>query len=157
MFIRYYLDLPTPFEEVEAALLAHPESWMPGLAEGAEDRGERLLAEVGFTVDREHRVEKKVEIGLGDPYRIPSKTTLPMSWKATGIEQLFPPLEADIEVAALGARRTQLSISVRYRPPMGAVGRALDRTLLHRVAEATVKDFLDQVGTTLQTRTLSAG
>jgi hypothetical protein len=26
------------------------------------------------------------------------------------------------------------------------VGRAIDRVLLHRVAEATVKDFLDRVG-----------
>ena len=29
---------------------------------------------------------------------------------------------------------------------MGAAGRALDRALLHRVAEATIKDFLDRVG-----------
>jgi hypothetical protein len=26
------------------------------------------------------------------------------------------------------------------------VGKALDRVLLHRVAEATIKDFLDRVG-----------
>jgi uncharacterized membrane protein len=55
-------------------------------------------------------------------------------------------------VAALGPSRTQVSISARYRPPGGAVGRALDRTLLHRVAEATLKDFLDRVGEALQTR-----
>jgi hypothetical protein len=46
----------------------------------------------------------------------------------------------------LGRDRTQLAISARYRPPLGAVGRVADRVLLHRVAEATVKDFLDQVG-----------
>ena len=40
-------------------------------------------------------------------------------------------------------------MSARYVPPFGAVGRALDRALLSRVAEATVKDFLDRVaGTT---------
>ena len=58
---------------------------------------------------------------------------------------MFPQLDADIEVAALGAHRTQLSISARYRPPMGTVGRVLDRAMLHRVAEATIKDFLDGV------------
>jgi hypothetical protein len=47
---------------------------------------------------------------------------------------------------AVGEQRTRLAISARYRPPLGAVGRAADRVLLHRVAEATVKDFLDRVG-----------
>jgi hypothetical protein len=38
---------------------------------------------------------------------------------------------------------------------MGAVGRMLDRALLHRVAEATVKDFLDRVGERLRTADLA--
>jgi hypothetical protein len=37
-------------------------------------------------------------------------------------------------------------MSARDRPPLGAVGQAVDRVLLHRVAEATVKDFLDRLG-----------
>lgn len=150
MFIRYFLDLPLSFEEAEARLLAAPEAWVPGLARDSEDRGVRLLAEVGFPVDEEHRFGKEVEIGLGSPYRIPSKTLLPLTWRATGPERLFPMFEADVEIAALGPSRTQLSISARYRPPFGALGRALDRALLHRVAEATVKDFLDRVGETLR-------
>lgn len=152
MFIRYYLDLPIPFETLETALLAQPEAWLPGLARDAESRGEHLLAEVGFAVDDAHRLDKQVEIGFGEPYRIPGKTLLPMSWKATGPERLFPALDADLEVASLGPNRTQLSISARYRPPMGLLGRALDRALLHRVAEATAKDFLDRVGEALQVR-----
>jgi hypothetical protein len=77
---------------------------------------------------------------------MPGKTLLPLSWRATGPERLFPSLEADLEIATLGRSRTQLSISARYRPPLGVVGKALDRVLLHRVAEATIKDFLDRVG-----------
>ncbi len=148
MFIRYFLELPLPFEDVEAAFVRAPNEWVPGLARDAEDRGESLLVEVGFAT-RDRRVEKAVAIELGEPYRIPSKTLLPIAWHATGAEGLFPSLEADIEVAALGPHRTQLSISARYRPPMGAVGRVLDRALLHRVAEGTIKDFLDRVGETL--------
>lgn len=145
MFVRYFLDLDVAFEDVEASLLDEPDGWVPGLLRAAEDRGERLLADVGFSVER-RRIDKQVEIGLGSPYRIPSKTLLPMTWRATGTGGVFPQLEADVEVAALGPRRTQLSISARYRPPMGPAGRALDRALLHRVAEATIKDFLDRVG-----------
>jgi hypothetical protein len=150
MFIRYYLDLPMPFEDVEAGLLDDPAAWVPGIAEDAESRGERLLAEVGFPMSGERRLAKSVEIELGTVYRIPSKVLLPLTWKAIGPEALFPVLEADLEIAALGPDRTQLSISGRYRPPLGALGRALDRALLHRVAEATVKDFVDRIGETLR-------
>jgi hypothetical protein len=155
MFARYYLDLEVPYADVEASLTADSETWMPGLLRAAEERGEALLAEVGFGLD-ERRIDKEVEIRVGTPYRIPTKTLLPMSWTATGAERLFPQLDADIEVAALGPHRTQLSISARYRPPMGVIGRALDRALLHRVAEATIKDFLDRVGERIGAREPSA-
>jgi hypothetical protein len=146
MFIRYYLDLSLPFEEMEEALMAAPEAWLPGVAREAEDRGEQLLGEVGFSFDDDRRLSKEVHIELRPPHRMPGKTLLPLSWKATGAERLFPSLDADLEIAALGRNRTQLSISARYRPPLGVVGKALDRVLLHRVAEATIKDFMDRVG-----------
>ena len=72
-----------------------------------------------------------------------------MSWEPVG-ETLLPKLEADLEVGALGPARTQLAIGVRYRPPLGRLGRVADRVLLHRVAEATVKDFPDRVGEAVQ-------
>lgn len=149
MFLRYYLELPLPFAQVEGTFLRSPQDWLPGLALDAETRGEILLGEVGFGQPG-HRVEKRVQIELGSPFRLASKTMLPMTWHATGAEPLFPSLEADVEVAALGANRTQLSISARYRPPLGPVGRVIDRALLHRVAEATIKDFLDRTGEALQ-------
>ena len=153
MFIRYYLELQLPFDEVERALLADPGSWLPGMATEAEDQGERLLVEVGFEVGDDRRVNREVEIEVGEPVSVPSTTTtLPIAWKAKRGTHAFPQLDADIEIAALGAGRTQLSMSARYRPPLGMVGRALDRALMHRVAEATVKDFLDRVGERLALR-----
>jgi hypothetical protein len=145
MFARYFLELDLPFDEVERALLRSPKDWVPGVAADAEARGELLLAEVGFGRSA-FRLGKRVEIVLGDPMRFPSKTILPMSWRPEGGQPLFPSLDADIEVAALGPTRAQLSVSARYRPPLGVLGRVVDRALLHRVAEATLKDFLDQAG-----------
>ncbi|SRR6266516_64728 len=148
MFIRYYLDLALPIEDAEASLLRSPRTWLPGMAERADARGERLLAEVGFGRSG-HRLDKMVEITLGEPVRLGATTLLPLSWKATGPERVFPELEADIELAGLGRDRTQLAISARYRPPLGTMGEFLDRALLHRIAEATLKDFLDHVGEAL--------
>ena len=74
-----------------------------------------------------------------------TKTVIPLRWTATDAPGLFPSLDADLEVAPHGAGSTQLSISARYRPPLGPLGEVIDRAVLHRVAEATVKDFLDRV------------
>jgi hypothetical protein len=74
-----------------------------------------------------------------------SKTVLPIRWQASELPGLFPALDADLEVAPLGPGRTQLAISARYAPPFGRLGKVIDRAVLSRVAEATLKDFLDRV------------
>jgi hypothetical protein len=147
VFARYYLELPLPAEEVERLLTSAPASWIPGLAREADGVGERLLADVGFG-DRS-RLDRSVAIDLGTPIRMPSKTILPLKWTAARASGLFPSLDADLEVAPLGPLRTQLAMSARYVPPFGTLGKAIDRALLHRVAEATLKDFLDRVGAAL--------
>jgi hypothetical protein len=152
MFIRYFLELHLPFGEVERALLADPASWLPGMAIEAEEQGERLLVDVGFQVGDDRRIDREIQIEVGEPVSVPSTMMLPITWKAKHGAGAFPQLDADIEIGALGAERTQLSMSARYRPPLGMIGRALDRALMHRVAEATVKDFLDRVGERLALR-----
>jgi hypothetical protein len=154
MFVRYYLEVPLPFDEAEATLLNAPQTWVSGLAQDAEERGGALLAEVGFGPPG-RRVQKRIQVKLGAPFRLASKTILPMAWHATGADSLFPSLEADLEVAALSVGRTQLAISARYRPPLGPVGKAIDRALLHRIAEATIKDFLDRAGEALTARSVA--
>jgi hypothetical protein len=146
MFIRYYLELDLPVTEARRPLVADPSSWVPGIARETDDRTERLLAEVGFEVGETRRIDKEVEFRVGNPRTVGSATILPVSWTARGGDRLFPHLDADIEIGPLGSHRTQLSISARYRPPLGTLGQALDKALLHRVAEATIKDFLDRTG-----------
>ncbi len=149
MFARYYVELPVAAEDVERAVLDDPGAWVPGIAGAASARGEALLAEVGF--GESLRLGRQVSLEFDPPIRMPSKTVLPIRWRAAAAESLFPALDADLEVAALGSHSTQLSMSARYVPPMGALGRMIDKALLHRVAEATIKDFLDRVGERLMT------
>ena len=80
-------------------------------------------------------------------------TSLPLTWEPVGLEGVPPQLDANLELGSLGGGRTQLAISARYRPPLGVVGRAVDRVLLHRVAEATLKDFLDRLGQAILSQT----
>jgi hypothetical protein len=147
MFVRYFVELPLPAAQVERALLDHPPDWLAEMAGAAQRRGDDLLTEVGVGVGPlGTRLGRRVAVQLGEPVRFPSMTSLPLTWEPIGLEGLLPRLDADIELGSLGEDRTQLAVSARYRPPLGVVGRAVDRVLLHRVAEATVKDFLDRVG-----------
>ncbi len=155
MFVRYFVELRHPTSAIEAALLSAPASLIPAIASLSDDQGQHLLAEVGFAIEG-HRVSKRVEIEVGKPVQSTGRTWIPMSWRATGPSGLFPVLEGDLEVASLGPERSQLSLSARYRPPLGLVGRAVDRALLSRVAEATVKDFVERVARALLERLDSA-
>jgi hypothetical protein len=155
MFVRYYLELPIPPARVEQALLGSPE-WLSELAGEAQRRGDVLLAEVGVG-PLGLRLGRRVVVQLGAPVAFPSMTSLPMTWEPLGMDGLFPRLDADLEVGPLGQDRTQLAISARYRPPLGVLGQAIDRVLLHRVAEATVKDFLDRVGQAIAGQVAVAG
>ena len=71
---------------------------------------------------------------------------LAIRWEATGPGGgLFPVLDADITMAPFGEQVTLLAVAGSYRPPLGAMGAALDRTILHRIASATIRAFLAQV------------
>jgi len=155
MFLRAYVELHLPITKVEEALLRTPAEWIPGLASSAEQHGDQLLAEVGFPVSR-LQLGKQVEIELGPPVRTSGRTWLPVTWRATGPRGIFPTLEGELEVAALGTQLTQLGLSARYKPPFGVLGDSLDRALLHRVAEATIRDFVERVAVALRQRRVAA-
>jgi hypothetical protein len=156
MFIRYYIELPLPVSVVEQALVDSPAEWLSAVAGEAQRHGDGLLGEVGVG-PLGVRLRRQVTIRLGEPVRFPSMTSLPLTWEPVGLEGLLPRLDANLELGSLGGDRTQLALSARYRPPLGAVGQAVDRVLLHRVAEATVKDFLDRLGQAITDQAMTDG
>jgi hypothetical protein len=150
MFVRAFIELAAPFAEVDAALTRDGQDWLPGLATTAEDEGQRRMAEVGF--GSAVRVGRSVLVTVGRPARVESKTLLPISWRPASGEAMLPPMDAEIEVAPMGSETTQLAMTARYSPPFGLLGRVADRALMHRVAEATIKDFVERVADRLTER-----
>ena len=92
---------------------------------------------------------KEVEILVGKAASWPGAVHVPISWKATGPDVLFPVLGADLIIEAVGDAVTQITFRGSYKAPLGPVGRILDRALLHRLAEACVKNFMDRIQTAL--------
>jgi hypothetical protein len=145
MVVRYFIEVPLPAGQVEQALLESPAGWLSAIAGVAQERGDGLLVEVGVG-PMEARLRRRVSMRLGEPVRFPSMTSVPSPGSRSAWKASSPASTPTSSSAPLGEDRTQLAISARYQPPLGVVGHALDRVLLHRVAGATLKDFLDRVG-----------
>ena len=71
---------------------------------------------------------------------------LAVRWEVTGAGGgLFPALDADITVTPAGVQASVLTLAGSYRPPLGTLGTVIDAVILHRVAAATIRAFLNQV------------
>ena len=149
MFIRYYTVVERSFADTETEFLRGAERWMPNLAYKANGHGMQLLSELGFKVG-DRRISRRIDIHLGEPLMGTGLTLVPLRWRASAKAALFPVLDGHIEIAAIGASVTQVGLSASYEPPLGLVGKLADRAVMHRIAEVTVKDFVERVGMHLQ-------
>jgi hypothetical protein len=142
LFIYYYVHVPGSVDEVVQALGDRPgemTAWATLAYEGSDELRARVYPGLGMPT-------REVEVVVGRVTRRQSAVHIPISWKASGSAFLFPTLEADLIVEAVGDGLTQVTIRGSYEPPLGPVGRFLDRALLHRLAEACVKNFMDRLG-----------
>jgi hypothetical protein len=77
-------------------------------------------------------------------------TCLELSWQATHSPALFPSMQLELYAWPLSADETQLEVAGAYKPPFGAVGHAIDAAIGHRIAEASVVRFLEDVAEQIQ-------
>jgi hypothetical protein len=69
--------------------------------------------------------------------------TVSLRWDPTGAgEELFPGFDGDLRLSAEGEARSRLRLVGSYRPPLGRTGLKLDRAVIWRVADATVRSFV---------------
>jgi hypothetical protein len=73
-----------------------------------------------------------------------------MRWEASGPgEGLFPVLDADVTLTKAGDDASILAVWGVYRPPFGGLGAGLDRVVLRRVAQATIRTFAHRIGSAI--------
>jgi hypothetical protein len=116
MFVRYYLELALPAAVVEEALLAAEPEWLSAVAGAAQARGDGLLGAVGVG-PLGPRLGRRVRVELGAPVRLPSLTSLPLSWEPVGRHGVLARLDATLELGPLGQGRTQLASAPATTPP----------------------------------------
>jgi len=148
MLVYDFIHVPLPVAQVRRRLqLAVSGLWQKA-AVAAYDEGEELLSRVG-PFGPVPGLSKMVSVHVGDVRDRGEGFVMPFQWSATGPAELFPVMQADLEIAPLGAQQSQLRLSGSYDPPLGSFGRQLDRLLLHQLAESTVRALLKQLVTAL--------
>lgn len=141
MIVHYYGELNEPADEI-AAHFEKVDDLIGTMGRSAYRNGENLHAEIGPAGSP---VAKIVTLDVGDIEKRGDTYVFPIAWWATGASRLFPRMEGEITVAPIGDKRSRISFQGNYEPPLGALGRLLDRSLLGRVADSTVKDWIDRL------------
>lgn len=138
-FLRYYVELPFPVGEVDRIITQLPAEWLDLAARDANIRAALLLS-VPEGTDPE--VGGKVCVSLSPPSLTDGVLSRSMQWLAAGHGE--PLLHGELELAELGPSRTQLALTAQHRP-LAPVPLAANRARSQRIAESTLKAFIDQL------------
>lgn len=80
----------------------------------------------------------------------PPVTRLQLEWEASKMPRLFPFMKAELSIYPLTSTETQLDLSGSYEPPFGVLGNVIDSVVGHRIAEASVHQFITDIAVYLR-------
>jgi hypothetical protein len=150
VFIHASLELPIPVANAVERLC--PELCQQRLVEAsgvAYQAGIMKLSRVGPFGDV-RLLSKAVRVEMLEPLPVQDGVRVQFRWVATGVTgQLFPMLDADLDIIACDEQGCVLSIRAVYTPPLGPGGAGVDRLILHRVARSTMRSLLRGLGRSL--------
>ncbi len=142
MFVQHSVHINQPIATVTAAVAAGPRQWFPRFDGPIHAQIASRVSGLGL--------RKNVVIDVGAPLTAGDWTEVPITWEATFIKRLFPVMTGKVELAPVDAQITRLTVCGMYQPPLGHLGEQLDEAVMHRVAEATVKDLAESIAIRLE-------
>ena len=148
--IRCYDYVNHPYAKVRDTLKQGALEVFQAATKAAASRAQSVAAELhvdlgGIGVKADIRISvENIEERLADAMSSPA-TCLQLEWEATTAPSLFPFMKAELSVYPLTITETQLDFCGLYEPPLGPVGRAINAVAGHRIAEASVHRFINEV------------
>ncbi len=144
MLVQDFVDVSLPLKTVEDALADEPNLGV--WAEAAFRSGEDLA------VGPSRAIRVPVTLEVGEPVHSSDSVRYPIRWEARDARWMFPHMEAELVINEITEKVTHLTLRGSYRPPLEGFGQALDRLAFHRIAEATVRNFLERLAAGLVRR-----
>lgn len=148
--IRCYDYVNQPYERVREALKKDPLVIFQSATKAAASRAQSVASELhvdfgGVGVSTDIRISvKDIEEKAAETISSP-KTRLLLEWEAASRPGLFPIMKGELSIYPLTATETQLDFWGLYEPPFGAVGKAVNAVVGHRIAEVSVHRFITDV------------
>jgi hypothetical protein len=148
--IRFYDYVNHPYERVRDTLKKDALAVFQSATKAAASRAQSVAAELhvdigGIGVKTDIKIAvKNVEEKAAAPGSTPA-TRLLVEWEAATMPRLFPLMKGELSIYPLTSTETQLDFSGVYEPPFGAAGKAMNAIVGHRIAEASVHRFVEDV------------
>ena len=142
--IRCYDYVNRPYAQVRDALTKDALGLFQSATKAAASRARSVAS--GLHVDLGGiGVEADITISVKSTEEKGSATHLHIEWEAATMPRLFPLMKAEVSIYPLTSTETQLDFLGVYEPPLGAVGKAVNAIVGHRIAEASVHRFVSDV------------
>jgi len=148
--IRCYDYVNHPYERVRDALRQDALHVFQSATKAAASRAQSIASELhvdigGVGVKADIRISvTNIEEKVLDAMSTPA-TRLLLEWEAATKPRLFPLMKAELSIYPLTSTETQLDFLGLYEPPFGAVGKAMNAIVGHRIAEVSVHRFISDV------------
>jgi hypothetical protein len=148
--LRCYEYVNRPYDSVRTLLHGAPLELLNRATASAGARAKEVagslqiaLAGVELGVKVKIRVHS-VEDGEGVAGLSPV-TRVTLGWEAEHAPSLFPLMSARLSAWPLTSTETQIELEGDYTPPFGPLGKVVDAAIGHRIAEASVRRFVEEV------------
>ncbi|CAG4930166.1 MULTISPECIES: hypothetical protein [Acidithrix] len=146
-FIFDFVHFEAKYEEVVSLLEVDQAKWL-GVASREILEDQSFVTRVGPS----GLISKQVEVYMGESRQAFGCVLLPIAWESHSAKFLFPRLEGDLEFSRVDETHVRLALRGSYRVPLGAFGEKIDKLIMHRMAESTVRSFLTGVSDEISSR-----
>jgi hypothetical protein len=154
--IRCYEYVNRPYDRIAKILKSDPVGLFRRATTAASERAENVAAKLkvsvaGFEIGKDVNVEvTSVDDSVHAPgEHVGPAIALGVRWVAASAAAFFPAMRAELRIYPLSADETQLDLVGSYTPPGGLLGSAADALAGHRIAQASVHRFLEEVAARL--------
>jgi len=142
MFLKSHTELAVGFPMVCVGLAQCDASTLMEFAAEVQNRGRVILEEAGLG-SLAGGLSQPPRIEVGEHRSTDRIASLPFRLWAEDRGRTLWALECSLDAAWLGPDRTYLALSGQYELPFAMLDGAVDRALVHRVAETGAQRFVE--------------
>jgi hypothetical protein len=153
--IHCYDYVNHPYEQVRDALNKDALAVFQSATKAAASRARSIASELhvdigGIGIEADIRIsvtniEEKTPEAISAP-----ASRMQLEWESATMPRFFPLMKAELSIYPLTATETQLDFLGVYEPPLGALGKAVNAIVGHRIAEVSVHRFVSDVAAYLR-------